>query len=47
MLGWGTPVDGDEFTGTALDTSRWGAYDGAGHNGNGKRRPSQITWRTA
>ena len=42
VLGWGTPVDGDEFTGTALDTSRWGVYDGPGHNGNGKRRPSQI-----
>ena len=42
MLGWGAPVDGDEFAGTALDTSRWGAYDGPGHNGNGKRRPSQI-----
>ena len=42
MLGWGTPVDGDEFNGAALDTSRWGAYDGPGHNGNGKRRPSQI-----
>jgi hypothetical protein len=36
------PVDGDEFNGAALDTSRWGAYDGPGHNGNGKRRPSQI-----
>jgi len=43
VLGWGAPVDGDEFAGTALDTSRWGAYDGPGHNGNGKRRPSQIT----
>ena len=43
MLGWGAPVDGDEFTGSALDTGRWNAYDGPGHNGNGKRRPSQIT----
>ena len=42
VLGWGTPVDGDEFTGSGLDTGKWGAYDGAGHNGNGKRRPSQI-----
>lgn len=36
-------VDGDDFNGTALDTSRWGQYDGVGHDGNGLRRPSQIS----
>jgi len=47
VLGWGAPVDGDEFTGTALDTSRRGAYDGPGHNGNGKRGRPRSRWRTA
>jgi hypothetical protein len=42
-LGWGKPTGGDEFDGTALDTKRWGAYNGAGHVGNGLRRPSQIS----
>jgi hypothetical protein len=42
-LGWGKPTGGDEFGGTALDTKRWGAYDGKGHNGQGRRSPSAIT----
>jgi len=43
MLNWGTVVDGDEFSGTAVDTSKWGLYNSPGHAGNGLRRPSQIT----
>jgi hypothetical protein len=42
-LGWGSPVHGDEFTGTAVDPAKWALYDGPGHDGNGLRRPSQIT----
>lgn len=42
-LGWGTPIDGDEFDGAALDTTKWSPYNSPGHGGNGLRRPSQIT----
>ncbi len=42
VLGWGTRIDGDEFEGTKLDTSKWAAYDGPGNGGDGLRRPSQI-----
>jgi Glycosyl hydrolases family 16 len=41
-LGWGTRIDGDEFEGTKLDTTKWSAYDGPGNGGDGLRRPSQI-----
>lgn len=41
--GWGKPVGGDEFNGTAVDQSKWGIYDGPGHNGNGCRCPKQVT----
>lgn len=33
----------DNFNGTSLDTTKWGAYDSIGHGGNGYRRPSAIT----
>lgn len=38
--GW-TQVGGDEFNGTSLN-GNWGAYDGAGHDGNGRRTPDAI-----
>jgi Glycosyl hydrolases family 16 len=41
-LGWGTPVDGDEFEGTSLNTAKWAPYNSPGHNNKGLRRPSQI-----
>ena len=43
LLGWGTPTDGDEFDGTAVDTAKWYLYDGKGHDGKGIRSPGQIT----
>lgn len=39
----GKLVFSDEFNGTQVDSSKWGVYDGPGHNGNGVRRPSQVT----
>jgi beta-glucanase (GH16 family) len=33
----------DNFNGTAVDTTKWNLYNGAGHAGNGLRRPSQCT----
>lgn len=53
LLGWGRPVDGDEFDPADYDAKgitkplpdRWGVYNGAGHNGNGKRTPS--AWNVA
>ncbi len=39
-LGW-TKVGGDEFNGTSLN-GNWGPYDGAGHDGNGRRTPDAI-----
>lgn len=42
--GWGTPVAGDEFDGTAVDESIWDRYgDYPGHNGNGMRLKSHDT----
>lgn len=38
--GW-TMVGGDEFNGSSLNGT-WGPYDGAGHNGNGRRTPDAI-----
>lgn len=42
-LGWGTPNAGDEFNGSAVDSSVWGVYSGAGHVGNGRRLPSAFS----
>jgi hypothetical protein len=36
-------VGGDEFNGGLSD--RWGTYDGAGHDGNGRRTPDAISVR--
>jgi beta-glucanase (GH16 family) len=33
----------DEFNGTAVDGDQWGAYTGAGHDGNGRRMPRAVT----
>ncbi|MDL5160137.1 glycoside hydrolase family 16 protein [Actinomycetospora termitidis] len=40
--GWGAPAWADEFAGDTLDP-RWSVYDSPGHDGNGSRRPSQVT----
>jgi hypothetical protein len=39
LLGWGSVIDGDEFTYTGPPNSRWDMYDGPGHDGNGTRDP--------
>ncbi|MFC4944751.1 glycoside hydrolase family 16 protein [Pseudonocardia sp. GCM10023141] len=39
--GW-TLVDSDEFNGSSL-SGKWGPYDGAGHNGNGRRTRDSIS----
>jgi hypothetical protein len=39
LLGWGAPVAGDEFAYSGPPDSRWGMYDGPGHDGNGIRTP--------
>lgn len=39
VRGWGPIIDGDEFTAPTI-SSRWGLYDGPGHDGNGLRRSS-------
>jgi hypothetical protein len=39
--GWGAVIAGDECVGTGRPpASKWGLYDGAGHDGNGRRVPS-------
>lgn len=43
IYNWGTPTDGDEFNGTSVSTSKWYLYNSAGQDGEGLRRPSQIT----
>jgi uncharacterized protein DUF5047 len=43
LLGWGPKIDGDEFVGNVIDTSKWGLYNGAGHTGNGTRRPAAFS----
>ncbi|WP_181778922.1 DUF5047 domain-containing protein [Pseudonocardia pini] len=41
--GWGAIIDGDEFDYTGRPSGKWGLYDGAGHDGNGRRSPSAYT----
>lgn len=42
--GWGAPIAGDEFNYTgAPNSSIWSVYNGAGHDGNGRRLPAQVT----
>jgi beta-glucanase (GH16 family) len=44
MLNWGTPSFAEEFTSPdALTTDKWDVYNGAGHVGNGKRSPDQMS----
>ena len=40
--GW-TLVMSDDFSGTAVDTSKWTIYNGAGNGGNGTRAASAMT----
>jgi hypothetical protein len=40
--GW-TLVQSDDFSGTAVDTTKWTIYSGAGNGGNGVRAASAIT----
>jgi Glycosyl hydrolases family 16 len=40
VFGWGTPNRSDDFT---AGLSQWGLYDGAGHDGNGRRTPKAIS----
>jgi hypothetical protein len=42
LLNWGAVIDGDEFAYTGPPNSRWGMYDGPGHDGNGTRDPSAF-----
>jgi hypothetical protein len=43
LLSWGPVIDGDEFTGAGAPSSRWGLYDGPGHDGNGTRDPEAFS----
>lgn len=44
VRGWGSIIAGDEFAGTTADLpAKWGLYNGAGHGGNGLRRPSAFS----
>lgn len=41
LAGWGARIAGDECTGTGRPPANlWGLYDGAGHDGNGRRSPA-------
>lgn len=40
---WGPVKDGDEFSNGTAPGSKWSLYNGAGHNGNGRRVPSAFT----
>lgn len=42
LLGWGSPIDGDEFDYTGPPGSKWSMYDGPGHDNNGRRVPSAF-----
>lgn len=37
------PIGGDEFNGSALNTTKWGTYDSVGAFGNGTRSPDTIS----
>jgi hypothetical protein len=44
-LAWGAPLpqsDEFEYTGAPLST-KWGVYNGPGHDGNGVRSPARVT----
>ena len=44
LLGWGAPIDGDEFSYVGPpDPNKWDPYDGPGHDGNGIRSPSAFS----
>jgi len=43
LLGWGPVIDGDEFVGNVINTTKWGLYRGPGHSGNGTRRPEAFS----
>lgn len=43
LNGWGAVTYGDEFVGNTIDTAKWGLYNGAGHSGNGTRRPAAYS----
>jgi hypothetical protein len=40
---WGAVIDGDEFSYTGRPGGKWGLYDGAGHDGNGRRSPDAFS----
>jgi hypothetical protein len=42
LRGWGAVIDGDECNGATV-SSKWGLYNGPGHDGNGLRRPSAYS----
>lgn len=41
VFNWGAVQGGDEFNDASF--AKWGRYNGAGHNGNGRRVPSAFT----
>jgi Glycosyl hydrolases family 16 len=40
VFGWGNPTKADDFS---SGLSQWGVYNGAGHDGNGRRTASAVT----
>jgi hypothetical protein len=47
LRGWGTPRHAEEFNYTGPPKSEmWSVYKSAGHNGNGLRSRSQVSWFT-
>jgi hypothetical protein len=40
VFGWGNPTKSDDFS---AGLSQWGVYNGAGHDGNGRRTSSAVT----
>jgi hypothetical protein len=43
VLGWGPVIDGDEFDYIGSPNSKWGMYDGPGHDDNGIRSPDAFS----
>lgn len=41
--GWTNLLFRDDFDGAAVDGAQWHVYDSAGHNGQGRRSPAQVT----